>query len=97
MGYRIDYQPTDQKIVLYRGKRTGFLTGICFLLFVLLTNFLWPEGTEEIRRSLYTASGQSAIAAAEVFAEEFGSEKQLKYVFSDFWKNMELVLKIDSD
>ena len=50
MAYRINYPPGGKK----RGRevrrgRLPALTALCFLGFLLLVQFLWPEGAAHIR------------------------------------------------
>ena len=71
MGYRILYgskqYPHPRQ---HASARLPVLTGVCFLLFCVLTAALWPEGLQTLRDALFPASGAVTAAALEHMAEQ---------------------------
>lgn len=55
MGYRIDYQPVRRlQNIQQRHPRRAALTGILFLLFLLLVSRIWPEGRRAAQELLFS-------------------------------------------
>lgn len=71
MGYRVDYVPAGK--CYRRGKRYSAKTALIalfFLVFCLLVNFLWAEGTEVLRRLVFPGDSVVTMAALEEFTTE---------------------------
>ena len=67
MGYRIQYGPV-RKLRRSAYSRSGMvgLTGLFFLVFMIMVNLLWAEGVEVIRESLHIKGVSLTTAAEEV-------------------------------
>ena len=52
MGYRVEYQ-TVRKVRRMEQKKSGqaALTAVFFVVFLILTTLLWPEGREVLREA----------------------------------------------
>ena len=70
MGYQIRYRGIG-KIRYGDRRRTGLgaLTGLTFLIFLLLVQFLWPEGMAVVREGLRPV-WRETIAAVETFSDD---------------------------
>ena len=70
MGYKIQYGP-KRKLRRSAYSRSGMvsLTGLYFLVFLIMVNLLWAEGVEVIRESLHIKE-VSLTAAAEKVSDE---------------------------
>lgn len=66
MGYRIQYGPV-RKIRRSEHRRSGAvaLTGLFFLLFLLMVNLFWSEGVQVIRESLLSKDHSMTVSAME--------------------------------
>lgn len=52
------------------GERSiGWMTGVCFAVFLLLVWGFWPEGREALQTMLWYGGGETALNAAEAFVE----------------------------
>ncbi len=81
MSYRIDYR-TKNKLVRNGYFRLPVLAILSFMLFLLLVNAMWPEGTALIQESVYQLRLRTA-AALNLLEENYQNREQLTAVFSD--------------
>lgn len=81
MSYRINYC-TKKKLLCNGFFRLPVLTILSFMLFLLLVNAMWPEGTALIHESVYQLRLRTA-AALNLLEENFQNREQLTAVFSD--------------
>lgn len=81
MSYRIDYC-TKKKLLRDGLFRLSVLTILSFMLFLLLVNAMWPEGTALIHESVYQLRMRTA-AALNLLEENYQNREQLTAVFSD--------------
>lgn len=72
MGYRVVYEPVSKKVPLFREKRFRIpgMAAVCFLLFLLLVNGIWPRGREVLQKILWPGNGETTLLAAEAFVQE---------------------------
>lgn len=78
MGYRVDYQPI--KKVRGAEKRTvsvSALTGLCFLLFVIIVNSTWPRGADILRGVIFQGNAAVTAAALEDLTAELTAGEEL--------------------
>ena len=71
MGYRVEYGPVKK----VRGRdrlvsRKAAFAAVCFLLFLVLTVFFWPEGTQVLRRLVFSGDYAVTTAAIENLTKE---------------------------
>lgn len=64
MSYRVEYASSGikRKQIRQRRDRTLLLTGVCFLIFLLIAGGFWPRGAQVLRNMLLP--GDSAVTAA---------------------------------
>ena len=64
MSYRVEYASSGikRKQIRQRRDRTLLLTGVCFLIFLLIAGGFWPRGAQALRDMLLP--GDSAATAA---------------------------------
>lgn len=81
MGYRVIYS-TGKRVHPKRSSAAA-LTGLCFLLFLILVAAVWPEGWEVVCKG-----NHAAVDALETFAGQLRSGEEFSGAFQDFWKRM---------
>ena len=70
MGYRVRYQAIRKiRAVEKRKARRTALTALCLLLFIILVNLFWPEGSTYIRQLFIPGDASVTVAAMESLAE----------------------------
>lgn len=72
MGYRIDYDKGTARYEVSRNRpwRRFVLTAVCFVLFLVLTGWFWPEGSDLIRDILIPGNDAVTVHAFAKFTEE---------------------------
>lgn len=72
MGYRIQYGPV-RRIRQVEKRRSGViaLTGIFFLVFLIIVNLFWPQGIDVIRESLLSEESSLTVVAMEEISDIF--------------------------
>lgn len=89
MGYRIDYGPV-RKIRGAEKRRVGAaaLTGISFLLFLLLVNSCWPRGSQVLRGLVFSGNAAVTAAALEDFSVELQMGEELPSAIENFCRKV---------
>lgn len=84
MGYQVIYD--EEKRQQGRGFRFRLipLTGIAFLVFLLLVNAYWSKGQEVLRNLLLPEAVNSALTAVTTFAERILSGEALPVAWEAF-------------
>ncbi len=68
MGYRVDYGPVKKvRGVEKRMSRRCALTGMFFLVFVVMVCCFWPEGKQALQQLVFPGDGAVTAAAWENF------------------------------
>ncbi len=70
MSYRIEYGGGNAVRKPGRGNRLPVLTAGAFLLFLLLTQAFWPEGTAALREFLLPGDSEVTAHAFSAMAED---------------------------
>ena len=74
MSYRIEYQPMKWPGSRERGSlRRAALTGVFFLLYLLLVDAFWPQGRELLRELLIPGDPDVTMEAFGIFAHAIQS------------------------
>lgn len=88
MSYRIDYSSSRKRLhISLLHIRLPAMTLLCFLIFVLLVNILWAEGTQYILDSVQLFREKTAVALNN-FEEDFLNREPLAAAFSDLLHNI---------
>lgn len=89
MGYRILYgsnkkarRPEKQR------SRLPALTGMCFLIFCVLTATLWPEGVQILRARLFPNGGAVTAGALEHMTQQLRAGGTLWTSLGGFFREM---------
>ena len=80
MSYRVEYQQPEGKFSI----RLPFLTLWCFLLFLILTDWCWPEGAEAIRVVWMNVKNAVVFSELNYFADDLLKGDSVRQAFSDF-------------
>lgn len=86
MGYRIEYdQGTERYEVMQDNPwRVWILTAICFGIFMMLSNWFWPEGSAFIRDILIPGDDAVTVQAFTNMTEELRSGTAVKEAVTAF-------------
>lgn len=85
MSYRIEYQQVKKvRGMEKRISRAAAMTALFFLLFVLLTGCLWPQGAEAIRSAIIPGDPAITTAALADFTLALKNGTPLSSAFSCF-------------
>lgn len=89
MGYRVEYQ-TVRKVRRMEQKKSGqaALTAVFFVVFLIITTLLWPEGREVLREILLPGDPAVTVAALETLAEELQTGVQLGDALENFCQSI---------
>lgn len=89
MGYRIDYQPTNQlRHARSLRSRRAAVTGLLFLLFVCLVCFLWPEGRTVLCGILFSGDPDRTMEALETFGHQLETGTEVRQALVQFGRNL---------
>ena len=89
MGYRVDYKPMKKVRGAEKHRvRLPALTGMFFLLFLLLVNMFWDEGTTVMRELLFPERAAVTAAALETLVQELKAGETLKDTVSAFFRTI---------
>ena len=88
MGYHIVYQSGQTKCGRRRSIRLPLLTMLCFVLFLILVEYLWPQGAEFLHTFLPGDRDSVAVSALDHLAEELRGGKNLQSAVSGFLENL---------
>lgn len=85
MGYRVDYRPI-KKIRRAEKRRSGLaaMTALWFLIFLLLTNGLWPRGAEVLQSVLIPGDPEITTAALKSLVEDLKAGEPLADAVESF-------------
>ena len=89
MHYRIDYgdaRRTGMKKVPC--LRLPILIVLCFVIFLVLANQLWPEGSALIGDAVLYVRNSSAVESLEQFADNFRDGESVASAFSFFCQSL---------
>ncbi len=84
MSYRIAYDEPERRSYI----RFPVLTAMCFVLFLLLVYWRWPEGALLIRSVFLAAEKFIGITALDCAVEALGAGETAAQAFSDFLANL---------
>ena len=96
MGYRVEYE-TVRKVRRMEQKRSGTaaLTVMFFVVFLLLTSLLWPEGREVLQEIFLPGDPAVTVAALETLADELQTGAQLGDALENFCQSIAWEAEID--
>lgn len=96
MGYRVEYE-TVPKVRRMEQKRSGTaaLTAMFFVVFLLVTSLLWPEGREVLREIFLPGDPAVTVAALETLADELQTGAQLGDALENFCQSIAREAEID--
>lgn len=98
MGYRVDYQPVKKvRGVEERTARAPALTAVCFLLFLLLVNTVWPRGSEVVQGVLFSGNVTVTASALEEMVVELRSGEKLYSAVETFCRKVVQESELASD
>lgn len=89
MGYRVEYESV-KKVRGVQKRTTGrlALTGIFFLVFLVLVACFWPEGREILRDALLPGDSAVTAAALEELARQVQQGTDLSQAVVEFCRDI---------
>lgn len=89
MGYRVDYQPIKKlRGAEKRHMLRPALTGIFFLLFVIVLHTAWPRGEQALRELLLPGEAAQTVAAFNTFARDLKEGQTVHRALEDFCRSV---------
>lgn len=89
MGYRVDYQPIQKvRRMEKRIVRVPALAVLCFLLFLLMVNCMWPQGSAVLRKVIFPGDIAVTVAALDELAETLQNGASLQNALYAFCQSV---------
>ena len=89
MAYRIDYDKTGTRKRIEPAKsRIAVYTAAFFLLFLLLVNLFWPDGTGFLRQSLIPGDPDVTAAAVDSLIDDLKDGQQVSDAITAFCREL---------